>query len=128
MTESVSRPGSRPPAGLDKHGKSLWRKVTGEWGLRPDELELLYAACRTRDEIARMEDALGKSSVTVRGSQGQVRPHPLIGEVRAHRLAFRQLLGQLGIDEAESDDAAADDARSRSTAGRKLALVRHHGG
>ncbi len=112
-----------PPAGLDKAGQQLWQDIRGEWDLRPDEDRLLAAACVTLDEIKRLEQALAVADLVVEGSKGQARPNPLIAEVRAHRLAFRQLLGSLGISEAEGE-AGASDGAERSSAGRKLAAQR----
>jgi hypothetical protein len=112
-----------PPPGLDEAGQLLWREVRGRWDLRPDEDRLLAAACSTLDEIGRLEEALVDADLVVEGSKGQTRPHPLIAEVRAHRLALRQLLGSLGIEEAEGE-AGTDHGEARSSAGRKLAGIR----
>lgn len=108
-----------PPDALGEGGRALWRDVIGPWELRPDETRLLHAACRTLDEIERMQDVLAEADPVVTGSKGQVRPHPLIAEVRAHRLALRQLLGSLGIEWPD-----APGASEGSTAGRKLARAR----
>jgi pyruvate/2-oxoglutarate dehydrogenase complex dihydrolipoamide acyltransferase (E2) component len=105
-----------PPDDLAAAGSDLWRAVMAEWTLRPDQDRLLAAACRTADEIDRMETALADADPVVTGSKGQVRPHPLIGEVRQHRLALKQLLHGLGIEDADEGDG--------STAGRKLARAR----
>jgi hypothetical protein len=118
---------AEPPSGLGEAGSRLWRKVVADWELRPDEAALLAAACRTLDEIGVMEDAFAGADPVVAGSKGQARPHPLIGEVRAHRLALRSLLVALGIREAAAagrDDGPSDDAAARSHAGRQLARKR----
>jgi phage terminase small subunit len=115
-----------PPEGLRVAGTALWRQLHRSYRFRPDEQVLLVSACRTWDEISRFEEHLAKSSLTVSGSKGNVRPHPLIGEIRAHRLALKQLLGALGINEADAAGAReARDGQARSAAGRKLALIRH---
>jgi pyruvate/2-oxoglutarate dehydrogenase complex dihydrolipoamide acyltransferase (E2) component len=114
------------PAGLGEAGRAFWLAVRREWKLRADEDVLLLAACRTLDELAPLERALADASPVVAGSRGQVRPHPLIAEVRAHRLALRQLLAALGLAEADasSGDAAVRAASARSSAGRQLARHR----
>jgi pyruvate/2-oxoglutarate dehydrogenase complex dihydrolipoamide acyltransferase (E2) component len=114
-----------PPEGLGEAGARLWRSVRRDYKLRTDEEELLVSACRTLDELGRLEEKLGKVSLTVNGSRGNVRAHPLIGEVRAHRLALQKLLGSIGISEAHAEADAHGEARS--SAGRKLALIRHNG-
>ena len=61
------------PAGLDEAGAALWRDVAREYDLGPDDERILLEACRTKDELDRLAEKLGKSSVTVTGSRGQVR-------------------------------------------------------
>jgi hypothetical protein len=117
------------PDGLDDPGAAFWRDVHRDWSLRPDEEQLLLAACRTIDELARLETALHDASVVVRGSKGQDRAHPLVREIREHRLALKQLLGAAGIGIAESGETSGGErARARSDAGRQLAYIRHRGG
>jgi hypothetical protein len=113
-----------PPEGLGDAGAALWRDVRRDYVLRADEEVLLVSACRTLDELGRLEQKLATTSLTVAGSKGQVRPHPLLAETRAHRLALRQLLGAIGIDEADAEHG--DHGQARSAAGRKLALIRHN--
>ncbi len=112
---------SRAPSGLGSSGRKLWQSVTAAYAMREDERHALIAACRTLDEIERLESALRDTPTVVEGSQGQPRPNPLFAEVRAHRLALRQLLGAVGLDDAEADRHAG---AARSFAGRQLAKKR----
>lgn len=112
--------GSEAPDGLAEAGLGLWESVQDGYELRADEERLLEAACRTQDELVTLEAALVGVDPVVAGSTGQDRPHPLYAEVRAHRLALRQLLTAVGLDE-EDESAGA----SRSHAGRQLARQRH---
>ena len=109
-----------PPIALGDDGLRLWNGVRAQYEFRPDELELLLAACRTLDEVARLEEALATADVLVTGSRGQVRSNPLVSEVRAHRLALRALLSTLGIPDLEE----GADPMARSDAGRQLAAQR----
>ncbi len=112
------------PHGLGDAGVKLWRAVRSEWTLRPDEEALLVAACRTIDELAKLEATLAEASPTVQGSRGQTRANPLVSAVREHRRVLRELLGSLGLAEA---DAIAGEGRSdlaRSHAGRQLVRQR----
>lgn len=113
-----------PPEELGEAGARLWRDVRRDWRLRPDEDRLLLAACRTMDELGRMEAALAAADPVVAGSKGQTRAHPLIAEVRAHRLALKALLAGLGIEDAVGGEELG---AARSDAGRKLAQQRWAG-
>jgi phage terminase small subunit len=112
----------KAPTGLGPAGRGLWRAITADYELREDERQALAAACRTLDELRRVEDAMRAADVVVAGSKGQPRPNPLLAEARAHRLALRQLLISVGLDEP---DAHADRAHARSAAGRRMARLRH---
>jgi pyruvate/2-oxoglutarate dehydrogenase complex dihydrolipoamide acyltransferase (E2) component len=120
---SVAPP--EPPADLEAAGRELWRSITATYELRADELRLLTEACRTTDELERLRVALAEAEPVVAGSKGQVRPHPLIAEIRAHRLALRGLLASIGIEDADAQDG--DAAAQRSQAGRALARQRWGG-
>lgn len=106
----------RAPRHLEAPGKRLWRRITAEYELGTAELTLLEQACRTSDELARLQDALRGAETVVEGSQGQDRVHPAYSEARAHRLALRTILASLGVEEADAD--------SRSQAARALARRR----
>jgi len=117
---SAAKP--KAPAGLAVGGRRLWSNVAGEFELRPDELRVLEDACREVDLVDRMEIEVAKGPVLVPGSRGQDTAHPLIAEVRAHRLVLARLLRQLNLPD---DEAAAHRKTSeRSTSARKAALTR----
>lgn len=94
----------RPPKGLAKTGAALWRSIAGQMhadGLQPDarERELLEAACRERDMLAGIEEALTGEPRTVRGAQGQIVAHPLLGEARRSRQSIAGLLKAIGLED-----------------------------
>jgi pyruvate/2-oxoglutarate dehydrogenase complex dihydrolipoamide acyltransferase (E2) component len=113
------------PENLGATGTARYLAIRKDWELRPDEEAILAAACRMEDELSAMERELASASPVVPGSKGQARAHPLIMQVREHRLAMRLLFASLGLDEADAETGR--DALARSTAGRKLALIRHGG-
>ena len=112
----------RAPAGLGADGRRLWRDVVASYDLNASELIALEASCRSLDEVRRLEAALAEAPATVEGSRGQTRTHPLFAEVRAHRDAFLKLFAGVGLPEE-----AGRRADAKATAGRRLALLRHHG-
>lgn len=125
---------SPPPAPekLGARGAKLWNDIAGDWDLRPDELEILSAACRTLDLIQSMESELEGQPRTVRGSQGQPVINPLVSELRFYRQALASHLRALRVqdlpDEDDADVIPIEGRKlTRSEAGRIAAMARHHG-
>ena len=114
--------GHRPPARLSKSARALWEGVMSKWDLRPDELRILEDACREASLVDRIERELGSDLLTP-GSTGQVRAHPLLGEVRQHRAAVSQLLSRLNLPDAAAD-GRAQEARTQHA---RLAAVARWG-
>ena len=84
--------------------KHCGRKITDEFDLgnEPDRLELLFQACKTSDQIAKLDEAAADAPLTVRGSMGQPVISPFIAEARVQRGLMAQLLGRMNF--AEADD------------------------
>ena len=94
----------RPPSGLKTSGKRLWVAVAESFVLNPGELAMLEQACRTADELDRLERAVrALPELTTAGSTGQVKPHPLLAEVRAHRLLLERLTGSLNLPDEDEE-------------------------
>ena len=111
----------RPPSGLRAPGRRLWVAVVGPYVLTPAELEMLGQACRPSDELDRLERAVrALSDLTTIGSTGQIRPHPLLSEVRAHRQLLERLCGSLNLP----DDDQAVGLRGSSLHSQKAARGR----
>ncbi len=110
----------RAPKGLGKDGRQLWRSVLATYRLRPDEVLLLEKAARTADDVARLEAVLEGQPLTVSGSTGQPRAHPLLIELRGMRALLAQLLRQLHLPDAVSKG----EPLTASEQARKAALVR----
>lgn len=115
--------GPSRPAGLGPAGGRLWKATVAAYLLRVDELVVLEAACRTVDTLARLEAALVDAPLTVPGSMGQLREHPLLAEARQQRMAAGRLLRQLDLPDDVGELAEAR-AAARSSQGRSLAAAR----
>jgi hypothetical protein len=101
---SSSEDDVRPPAGLKAPGKRLWSAVAGLYVLTPAEVEMLGQACRTADELDRLERAVrALPDLTTTGSTGQPRAHPLLEEVRRHRLLLERLTGALNLPDEDEE-------------------------
>lgn len=95
----------RLPAGLDKPGKALWRRITSEFDLSsdPDKAELLFQACKVADQIAELDEAAAEAPLTVKGSMGQPVISPFISEARVQRGLLAQLLARMNFAEPEEN-------------------------
>lgn len=95
----------KPPAPPDlaASGRRLWRRVAGDYELRPDEWALLVELCRQVDELQVIRAALAESGAMVTGSKGQPRPNPLLAEARAARMVLVRVAAQLGLPELDGE-------------------------
>lgn len=121
----VGRPSSdevlRPPSGLKSPGRRLWVAVVGKYVLTPGEIEMLGQAARTADELDRLERGVrALPELTTTGSTGQIRPHPLLAEVRAHRQLLERLTTALNLP----DDTQEVGVRAASRHAQKAARGR----
>jgi hypothetical protein len=105
------------PDGLASAGRGLWSGVVGKYDLRPDELVTLEDICRITDMIAALDAAWAEQGrpLTTKGSMGQLVTHPLISEIRSHRMARNTLSKQLKLpdESGERPNQQRDAARSR---------------
>lgn len=66
----------KPPTGLKTPGRRLWIAVAEPYVLTPAELQMLAEACRTADELDRLERAVrALPELIVSGSTGQPKAH-----------------------------------------------------
>lgn len=103
------------PATLGPEGLRLWKSVTDTYDLRADELSTLEDVCELSDMIAAMSQAWVEDGkpLTTKGSMGQQVTHPMISEIRTHRMARNALWRQLKLPDAgESGSATANQARA----------------
>jgi phage terminase small subunit len=112
----------RAPAHLGSGAHRLWREVLAVADMRHDELVLLEKACRTLDDLDRLEKALAASPVLVAGSMGQEKVNPLFAECRSARSLLAALLKQIGVPDPV--EVQKIRAISRSTQATKAARAR----
>lgn len=94
----------KPPTGLRPPGRKLWTAVADRYVLTAAETEMLGQACRTADELDRLEKAVrALPELTTTGSTGQIKPHPLLAEVRAHRLLLERLTTALCLPDEDQE-------------------------
>jgi hypothetical protein len=111
----------KPPSGLKWPGRRLWLSVVDRYVLTAAEVEMLGQACRTADELDRLERAVrGLPELTTTGSTGQLRPHPLLEEVRRHRQLLERLTSALNLpdEDQEVGDRGSTKHARRAAQGR----------
>jgi hypothetical protein len=108
----------KPPTGLKAQGRKLWTAVAGSYILTASEMEMLRQAARTADELDRLERAVrALPELTTTGSTGQLKPHPLLEEVRRHRLLLERLTTALCLpDDTEEVGSRAGSRHARKAA------------
>lgn len=109
------------PRSLKAAGRKLWKATVEAYELRQDEQEVLRSACAEADLIVRMEDELADADLTVKGSMGQLVPHPLVTELRQHRATQAALLRGLKLP----DDASAGVANQQREAAQSRWAASH---
>lgn len=92
----------KPPSGLRRSGKALWRAVTRDYELDEHELSVLREACRTVDSLDALQAVLEEEGYMGETSQGR-RVHPALVELRQQRITFARLLTALRIPQGEVD-------------------------
>lgn len=93
-----------PPATVTgPRAVDFWSSVVARYALRQDELILLEHAARLVAIVDHLSQALHGEPLVVKGSMGQPAPHPLLGELRAHRSQLAAMLKQLGLPDELTD-------------------------
>jgi hypothetical protein len=87
----------RAPDGLGPAGRRFWRAVVGAYELSPSETESLRQAVRVVDLLERIDAQLVAEDLTVVGSVGQQKPHPLLAASEAQRRVLEVLLNALAL-------------------------------
>ena len=95
----------KPPTGLAKPGRALWREIQSGYVLDPAETQILLQMCRLTDTLARLETELAGAETTVRGSRNQPVGHPLLAEIRLTSLALGRLAKQLALPQPRTGSA-----------------------
>src|SRR5262249_49348828 len=89
----------RPPAGLGRAGKALWRRVVAEYDLDDAALLGLSKACAEADREAEAEGGVGEQGLTYSDRFGQVKARPEVVIARDSRTGLLRWLKWLRLDQ-----------------------------
>ena len=95
----------KAPTGLRAPGKRLWVAVADKYLLTPAEMSVLGEACRTSDKLTAGTRRRFLTSPPP-GCTGQLKPHPLLEEVRRHRTLLERLTTALALPDEDQTVAA----------------------
>jgi len=114
----------RAPSGLGQAGKRLWREANASYEFAAHEAAILVQCCRAVDRLDAIEAELAAAPLTVEGSTGQPKAHPLLAEWRMQARVLESLSRALSIPLPTEEIG-----RRRSPSAREAALQRwSHGG
>ena len=115
----------RAPADLRERGRAFWRQTLADFDLSEVETELLRECCRLLDECEALRRSVDTEGTTVKGSTGQVRVHPALGELRQHRLALGRLLAQMNLPDVD-DTSLRSPRQVRATKAAQARWTAHN--
>jgi hypothetical protein len=97
-----ANPQQRPPKGLVRAGRALWRDATKDYVFDPAESAVLLQMCRLTDHLEALEGELSTSSALVKGSRNQPVVNPLLQEIRLQSLALAKLAAALDLPDPKA--------------------------
>lgn len=68
------------PRGLSRDAARLWDQLTSDYDFSSDAggLALVKSLCETLSRLKECQETIAEEGLTVAGSTGQTRPHPLL--------------------------------------------------
>jgi len=94
---SPSRDIPAAPAHLGAQEKQIWRDVLAEFKGTHASLSLLTSGLESHMRARLCAEQIAREGMTVEGTAGQMKPHPLLLIERAAMRSFAQVFRQLGI-------------------------------
>lgn len=119
-------PGTVAPDGPGaRRWDRIWREA--KWLAPATDLEVVTRLCELEDLLAGMKGALAETGFYVKGSQGQVRPNPLIAQIRAEGAALLKLERECGLTPSSRGDLGVGEVKDMGDNPLKAILERAAG-
>lgn len=107
-----------PPPSLaeDGPGAERWTRIWREakWLSPATDIDIVERICIGEDLVAGMRSALAEEGFYVTGSQGQVRPNPLLAQVRAQLGQMLQMERECGLTPSARGDLGVAEVTDKS--------------
>lgn len=100
----------KPPTGLRRSGRALWRAVLRDFELDEHERATLLQACRLADVCDTLARTIEAEGIMSESSQGG-RVHPAVVELRQQGIALARLMTALRIPAGEDTGAGRTQSR-----------------
>jgi hypothetical protein len=107
-----------PPEDLGAAGIAEWKRIVSVYTLRPDELMILWSACKARDLHARVESEWIERGcpMMTKGSMGQEVKHPLFAGQESLLSQVATITARLKLPDLPAGDPIAQPNQHRSAA------------
>jgi phage terminase small subunit len=94
----MTNPTPPAPKGLSVESKELLDRILAEYDFSDSaSMQLLEELCRCHDRLASARRRIRRDGLMIRGSKGQLRPHPLLAAESALRRDLLALVRALRI-------------------------------
>lgn len=92
----------RPPAGLLRAGRALWRDLHETFDeFTPQERALLDQCCRVADRIASLNDIVAGEGLMITVANGNKRVHPAAVELRLQQVTQARLFAAMRLPDSD---------------------------
>jgi P27 family predicted phage terminase small subunit len=97
MTKPASKP--TPPKSLCPESRALWLRIVSEHVIEDGaSFEVLRQLCESVSALRAVQKQVRKDGLMIRGSKGQMRPHPLLNTEAEYKRAILACVRALKID------------------------------
>ena len=105
-----------PTVGEEGPGAERWTRIWREakWLSPATDIDIVERICIGEDLVAGMRSALAEEGFYVTGSQGQVRPNPLLAQVRAQLGQMLQMERECGLTPSARGDLGVAEVTDKS--------------
>jgi hypothetical protein len=93
----------KPPEGLGRGGRKLWRAILRDFELGEHERLMLREACFTADTCEALLGVIAEQGPTVTNHLGGVSAHPALRELRQQRLCLARMIVCLRVPLGDED-------------------------
>lgn len=88
----------KPPKGLSREARRIWKEVIEGWELDTRSLTLLRVACESFDDMESARKEINQEGLIIKAPSGQKRKNPAVEALKAARDNFLRAWQALNLD------------------------------